>query len=215
MNGISQLLLAVIFIIFGSFVEKVKKKSTSSKNILQFHTSRALRLNLCLKKLIMSELRTTLIHRAWRSKESEKIEKCSESLLWKCRSTIRFKLKFQSPWKRAPGGTCCLTRSKNRLAIFSRTTNIFTLIWCNFPIFQIRCHARYLPYGLKIIEVFISIKFFKFQTAFEVNGWEPKLDNVPPMLLKNGDYKVVFNYFAGPKEIYTLVGFGSIINIYF
>lgn len=56
---------------------------------------------------------------------------------------------------------------------------------------------------------------FYFQTPFEVKGWTPNLDNVPPMLLKNGDYKVTFSYFLGEEEIFSFIGFASIVNIYF
>lgn len=56
---------------------------------------------------------------------------------------------------------------------------------------------------------------FWFQETYEINGWEPSLENVPAMLLKNGDYKVSYSFFLESKEIFQVLGYGSIINIYF
>lgn len=54
-----------------------------------------------------------------------------------------------------------------------------------------------------------------FQEAFDFNGWQPSLEKLPPMLAKNGDYKVNLAFVAETMEIFALVGYVSVINIYF
>lgn len=53
------------------------------------------------------------------------------------------------------------------------------------------------------------------QVTFEITGWNPSLENVPPMLVKNGDYKFKLDYILDSEEIFGLVAYASVINIFF
>lgn len=53
------------------------------------------------------------------------------------------------------------------------------------------------------------------QGTYEVRGWAPSFQNVPTMLVKNGDYKIEMTYNLKDEVKYGARFFASVINIYF
>lgn len=58
-------------------------------------------------------------------------------------------------------------------------------------------------------------KYLNFQGTLEVRGWMPTMKKLPPLLLKNGDYKVEISYHKDGEIVYGLRYYASVINIHF